>query len=74
MAVEAGAQGGTFVPGTPDALFQTHSARGTNKPQYDVSRDGHFLIDTDLQDATTGHPRAARQASAEVRIYSPPTL
>jgi hypothetical protein len=53
MAVAAGAQGGTFVPGRPEVLFQAHLARGTNKPQYDVSHDGRFLINTDLQDATT---------------------
>ena len=53
MAVAAGAQGGTFVPGTPVVLFQTHPAPGINKQQYDVSRDGRFLINTDLQDTTT---------------------
>jgi hypothetical protein len=53
MAVAAAAQGGTLVPGTPEVLFQAHPARGLNKQQYDVSRDGRFPIDTELQDATT---------------------
>ena len=42
---------GTFVPGTPEALFQTHIPQvGGARPQYDVARDGRFLIDTELQD------------------------
>jgi serine/threonine protein kinase len=53
MAVAAAAQGGRFVPGTPQVLFQTHTASGANKPQYDVARDGRFLINTELQDAVT---------------------
>lgn len=53
MAVAATAQSGTFVPGPPQVLFQTHAAPGANKQQYDVSRDGRFLINTELQDAVT---------------------
>jgi hypothetical protein len=53
MSAAATAQGGTFQPGTPEVLFQTHAARTTNKPQYDVSRDGRFLIDSELEDAVT---------------------
>ena len=53
MAAAAAVQGGTFVPGTPAALFQIHPARGINKPQYDVSRDGRFLINTELQETST---------------------
>jgi Tol biopolymer transport system component len=50
-AVAASTQGGTFVPGTPEALFQTHIPQvGGARPQYDVARDGRFLIDTELQD------------------------
>jgi hypothetical protein len=52
MAAAAGATGGTFVPGTPEALFQTHPPSGFPKQQYDVARDGRFLIDTELQDAS----------------------
>jgi hypothetical protein len=46
-------QGATFAPGTPEALFQTHMVQGNNKQQYDVARDGRFLINTKLQDAST---------------------
>jgi hypothetical protein len=58
MAVAAVAQsaGGsaTFVPGSPEALFQTHIARLNNKrPNYHVARDGRFLIDTEPDDALT---------------------
>ena len=55
MAVAASAQNGAFVPGTPEALFPTHIAREGNgtRPQYDVARDGRFLINTDLQDTVT---------------------
>ena len=52
MAVQRTAQGWTFVPGTPAALFQTHIAPGTNKPNYDVARDGRFLINTALDDTS----------------------
>lgn len=53
MAAAAAAQSGTFVPGTPEVLFQAHPASGVNKPQYDVSHDGRFLINTELQDVVT---------------------
>jgi hypothetical protein len=53
MAAAVSAQGTTFSSGTPEALFQTHIAGMVQKPQYDVSRDGRFLIDTDLQDTST---------------------
>jgi serine/threonine protein kinase len=53
MAAAVTAQGATFVPGTPAALFQTHIAQRPNRPQYDVARDGRFLIDTELDDAST---------------------
>jgi Tol biopolymer transport system component len=43
-------------PGTPEALFQTHIVgggpdAGTGR-QYDISRDGRFLINTVPEDAT----------------------
>ena len=53
MAVAVSAQNGMLVPGTPEALFPTHIASGGNRQQYDVARDGRFLINTDLQDAST---------------------
>ena len=49
----ASGTGGTFVPGTPVTLFQTHVALGLNRPNYDVARDGWFLIDTELDDTST---------------------
>ena len=37
-------------------LFQTHLASGTNvlgsKPQYDVARDGRFLLNTAVESAS----------------------
>jgi hypothetical protein len=53
MAAAVATHAATFTPGTPVALFQTHIAPATTKQNYDVSRDGRFLIDTELQDATT---------------------
>jgi eukaryotic-like serine/threonine-protein kinase len=53
MAVAAAVQGATFTPGTPVALFQTHIRQRSVKQQYDVARDGRFLINTDLQDTST---------------------
>jgi Tol biopolymer transport system component len=53
MAVAVTAQGATFTPGTPQTLFQTHFPNGTRRQQYDVSRDGRFLINTDLESAST---------------------
>ena len=52
MAAAASAQGGTFVPGTPEVLFQVHHVPSFNRAQYDVTRDGRFLINTDLQDTS----------------------
>jgi Tol biopolymer transport system component len=53
MAVTVKTQEATFAPGTPAALFQTHMAQGLNKPQYDVARDGRFLINTELESNST---------------------
>jgi Tol biopolymer transport system component len=53
MAVSATVQGATLTPGTPEALFQTHVTRGNNRQQYDVARDRRFLINTDLESAST---------------------
>ena len=38
--------------GTPTALFQTHIAPGPNRSNYDVARDGRFVINTALDDAS----------------------
>jgi Tol biopolymer transport system component/tRNA A-37 threonylcarbamoyl transferase component Bud32 len=53
MAVAVLAQGAAFTPGTPAALFQTRIPQSNNRPNYDVARDGRFLIATDLQDTST---------------------
>jgi hypothetical protein len=52
MAATTGARGARFVSEKPQALFQTHPVQGSFRPPYDVARDGRFLIDTDLQDAS----------------------
>jgi Tol biopolymer transport system component len=53
MAVAVAAQGGIFTPGTPETLFQTHTVQSAVKPNYNVARDGRFLIDTELEDTAT---------------------
>jgi len=52
-ATQSAASGLTFVPGTPEVLFQTHIAPATNRQNYDVARDGRFLIDAELDDTST---------------------
>ena len=52
VATARPAQGATLVPGTPAALFQTDIAPGTIRANYDVARDGRFLIITALDDAS----------------------
>jgi len=55
MAVPITVTGTTLEPGTPVALFQTRIyGGGTDNGvgrQYDVTRDGRFLINTVLEDA-----------------------
>lgn len=54
MAAPVQVQGDTFVPGTPVALFQTRIVgAGEFTDQYDVTRDGRFLINTVVDQATT---------------------
>jgi len=53
MAVAVVVQGASFSPGTPAALFQTHITQATNRQQYDVARDGRFLINTTLADTSS---------------------
>jgi hypothetical protein len=53
MAVPVVAQRGTFAPGTPQALFQTHAAISADRQPYDVARDGRFLIATELETTST---------------------
>jgi hypothetical protein len=52
MAAKVSAQGTGFTAATPESLFPTHINQATNRPQYDVARDGRFLILTDLPDTS----------------------
>ena len=52
MAAPVRAPGPTsFEAGTPVVLFQTRIYRGVTINQYDVARDGRFLVNTVLDDA-----------------------
>ena len=57
MAVSMALGGATPDVKLPVPLFQTHLATGTNvlgiKPQYAVSRDGRFLLNTAIESAST---------------------
>jgi Tol biopolymer transport system component len=58
MAVPVTAAGAVIQPGTPLALFQTRIFGGGSVatfvgPQYDVSSDGRFLINTVLEEASS---------------------
>jgi Tol biopolymer transport system component len=55
MAVLVAIQGSALAPGTPEALFQTHMPSAPYRPQYDVARDGRFLIDTEAE-TTSSEP------------------
>ena len=56
MAVPVTAAGASFEAGTPVALFPTRIVDGgtvaNNRPQYAVARDGRFLINQPVADAT----------------------
>jgi hypothetical protein len=57
MAASIAVTGTTLEPGTPMALFQTRIfGGGTDNGvgrQYDVAKDGRFLINTVLEDAAS---------------------
>jgi len=53
VAAQGAAQGAALAPGTPEALFQTHAPSFPFRPQYDVARDGRFLIDTEVETTST---------------------
>jgi Tol biopolymer transport system component len=56
MAAPVTTSGATFQPGTPVALFQTRVYGFTDPTlmfQYDVSRDGRFLINIVLEEASS---------------------
>jgi hypothetical protein len=55
MAATVKASGTAFEAGVPLALFQTRIVGGagaSNRPQYDVSRDGRFLINQQAEQST----------------------
>lgn len=56
MAVAVTAAGTSFEAGTPVALFRTRIVDGgtvaINRPQYTVARDGRYLINQPVADAT----------------------
>jgi Tol biopolymer transport system component len=56
MAAAVSASGTAFQSGTPMALFQTRVLGGgsvpSNRAQYDIARDGRFLINQRVNDAT----------------------
>lgn len=57
MVVPVTAAGTSFEAGTPVALFPTRIVGGgtlaANRPEYAVARDGRFLINQPVGDATT---------------------
>jgi len=57
MAVSIDFGGAALNVKLPQALFETHLATGTNvignKPQYAVSRDGRFLLNTAIETASS---------------------
>jgi hypothetical protein len=56
MAVSIAFQGDTLTPGMPMALFQTRVAFGGSygaRAQYDVARDGRFLINQTVEESIT---------------------
>lgn len=56
MVVSVSAAGSSFTATAPVALFRTRVVEGVNltnlRPQYAVARDGRFLIDQPVADAT----------------------
>ena len=56
MVVPIAVQGATIEPGAPAPLFQTRIFGGgtyANLPQYDVARDGRFLINVAVEEGTS---------------------
>jgi hypothetical protein len=71
LAAPIATTGATLTPGVPVNLFPTRMVGGgvdnTLGPQYDVTRDGRFLINTVLDDVSAPitlvqnwHPEAKR--------------
>jgi len=55
MAAPLTVHGSVLETGAPHALFASHIIHMAGKHEYDVSRDGRFLIATELED-TSGEP------------------
>ena len=53
MAAAITAQASSITPGQPVVLFTANFTRVTNRPPYDVARDGRFLVNVELTDAAT---------------------
>ena len=53
MAAAITAQAGSITSGQPVALFTANFVRSAARPQYDVARDGRFLMNVDLNDLAT---------------------
>jgi serine/threonine protein kinase/Tol biopolymer transport system component len=53
MAAKTETKGATFTASAPESLFQTRINQATNRQQYDVARDGRFLILTDLPEMSS---------------------
>jgi len=57
MAAPVNTTGGVFAPGVPVRLFKSNIAYGgvddATGRQYDVAPDGRFLINAELEAATT---------------------
>jgi dipeptidyl aminopeptidase/acylaminoacyl peptidase len=53
MTVPVAVQGAALAPGTPETLFQTLIPSNPLRPQYDVARDGRFLVDTEAEATST---------------------
>ena len=53
MAVGITARDGFVAPTSPKVLFAVNISHASVRPQYDVSCDGRFLINTEVADNAT---------------------
>ena len=53
ITVQAGSITRSIIPSQPAALFTANFVRSAARPQYDVARDGRFLVNVELNDAAT---------------------
>ena len=72
MAVSIASGGASPDVKLPVPLFQTHLATGTNvlgfKPQYAVSRDGRFLLNTAIESASAPEIAGRRVSATSSRL------